>query len=230
MKRFTKALLAVLFLTAFFIVAGCVPEDDPYNPSNDTYVDLGLPSGTLWATCNLGAEAPEQYGDYFAWGETASKTIYNWSTYKYSYGNSDSEQLTKYCNSADFGYNGFTDNLTRLEPTDDAATVNLGNEWRTPTYDQWMELYAHTSWDWTTQKGTKGILFTAKNGKKLFLPAAGGRYDDNLFYFNVEGLYWSSDLYVVSTVSYYNFNSDFCSMKYGSHCHGYSVRPVRSAN
>ena len=226
MKRFLKAIAALLFMMMFFFLAGCVPEDFPYNPNNEKYVDLGLPSGTLWATCNLGADTPEGYGDYFAWGETASKTTFNWTTYKYCKG--EGEQLTKYCSSADFGYNGFADNLTRLEPADDAATVNLGNEWCTPTYDQWVELYENTSWDWTKQNGTKGILFTAKNGNTLFLPAAGGRYDDNLFYYNVEGLYWSSELYVVNSVSYYNFNLDFCSMKYGSRCSGYSVRPVRS--
>ena len=226
----SKAIVALMLLSTWVCITGCVFEDDPFNPSNDAYVDLGLPSGTLWATCNLGAEAPEQYGDYFAWGETESKTTYNWSTYKYSYGDSNVELLTKYCNSADFGYNGFTDNLTRLEPTDDAATVILGNDWCMPTYDQWKELYEHTSWDWTSKKGTKGILFTADNGNTLFLPAAGGRYDDNLFYFNVEGLYWSSELYVVSSVSYFNFNMDFCSMKYGPHRTGYSVRPVRSTH
>lgn len=227
MKRFSKALVALMLITTVIFAAGCTP-DDPNNESNNAYVDLGLPSGTLWAICNLGAEAPEQYGDYFAWGETTSKTTYDWSTYKYC--NGEGDQLTKYCSSADFGYNGFTDNLTRLEPTDDAATVNLGDEWCMPTYDQWLELYEHTSWKWTKQKGTKGILFTGDNGNTLFLPAAGGRYDDNLFYFNVEGLYWSSELYIVCYVSYYNFNSDFCSLKYGVRCRGYSVRPVRSAD
>ena len=228
MKRFLKAIAALLFMMMFFFVAGCVPEDFPYNPNNEKYVDLGLPSGTLWATCNLGADTPEGYGDYFAWAETAPKTTYSWSTYKYRYGDNDIEQLTKYCNSADFGYNGFTDNLTRLEPADDAATVILGDEWCMPTYDQWRELYENTSWSWAKQKGVKGMLFTAKNGNELFLPAGGGRYDDDLFYFNVEGLYWSSELYVSCYVSYYNFNSDFCGLKYGVRCRGYSVRPVRS--
>ena len=86
------------------------------------YVDLGLPSGTLWATCNVGADTPEGYGDYFAWGETQPKDVYNWSNYQYCNGSHD--QLTKYCNNSSYGYNGFTDNLTTLQPGDDAATAN----------------------------------------------------------------------------------------------------------
>lgn len=228
MKSFSKPLAVLMLMTTVIFAVGCTP-DDPDEPIDDTYVDLGLPSGTLWATCNLGADTPEGYGDYFAWAETAPKTTYSWSTYKYRCGESDIEQLTKYCNSADYGYNGFTDNLTRLEPEDDAATVILGDEWCMPTYDQWMELFENTSRSWTKQKGVKGLLFTAKNGKELFLPAGGGRFDDSLFYFNVEGLYWTSELYIVCYVSYFNFNSDYCSLKYGVRCRGYSVRPVRSA-
>lgn len=79
-----------------------------------TYVDLGLPSGTLWATCNVGADTPEGYGDYFAWGETQPKTTYNWSTYRYC--NGDYVKLTKYCGNSSYGYNGFTDDLTVLQP------------------------------------------------------------------------------------------------------------------
>lgn len=212
-----------MLLMAVFCVAGCTSDDD--NESNDAFVDLGLPSGTLWATCNIGANTPEEYGDYFAWGETEPKTIYSWSTYKYC--NGDGDQLTKYCPSADNGYNGFTDALTKLLPEDDAATVILGDEWCTPTRDQWLELWEHTSFKWTKQKGVKGMLFTADNGNDLFLPAAGG-HNDGITYYN-EGLYWSCELYILSNVSYLNFNSDYCSLKYGFRCDGYSVRPVRSS-
>ncbi|MBO4370001.1 MAG: hypothetical protein J5808_01395, partial [Paludibacteraceae bacterium] len=83
------------------------------------YVDLGLPSGTLWATCNVGANTPEEYGDYFAWGETTLKSNYEWSTYKYGTYN----QLTKYCYKSDYGKNGFTDTKTTLDAEDDAATA-----------------------------------------------------------------------------------------------------------
>ena len=131
------------------------------------YVDLGLPSGTLWATCNVGANAPEEYGDYFAWGETAPKDVYNWSTYQYY----DGSNLAKYTGS---------DGLTTLLPEDDAATTNWGNEWRMPTKEEWQELLDNTTNKWTTQNGVNGRLFTGSNGNSLFLPAVGFRWDDDL--------------------------------------------------
>ena len=104
----------------------------------EEYVDLCLPSGTLWATCNLGANVPEEFGDYYAWGETETKTIFTVGTYKYC--NGDFYSLTKYCNDPSYGYNGFTDNLAVLLTEDDAATVNLGDNWCMPTKEQWQEL------------------------------------------------------------------------------------------
>ena len=95
------------------------------------WVDLGLPSGTLWATCNVGANSPEEYGDYFAWGETTTKSSYSWSTYKYCKGSSST--MTKYCTSS---YYGTVDNKTELEPSDDAATANWGSEWQMPSLEQ----------------------------------------------------------------------------------------------
>ena len=157
---------------------------------NHTYVDLGLPSGLLWATCNVGADNPEDYGDYFAWGETQPKSIYNWSTYQYCNGNYNT--LTKYCNNSSYGYNGFTDNLTTLLPEDDAATANWGSDWRMPTKEEWQELYNNTTCTWTTQNGVNGCLFTASNGDTLFLPAAGYRDISSLDYAGSDGLYWSS--------------------------------------
>ena len=110
------------------------------------YVDLGLPSGTLWATCNIGADSPEDYGLYFAWGETTGYSedtsdgrSFDWSTYKYC--NGSSYTLTKYCNDSSRGYNGFTDNLTELVPEDDAATANWGAGWCMPTVEQFDELF-----------------------------------------------------------------------------------------
>ena len=131
------------------------------------YVDLGLPSGLLWATCNVGANAPEEIGDNFAWGETTPKNTYDWSNYQHC--NGSEYTLTKYCNDAEYGYNGFTDNLTTLLPEDDAATANWGNGWRMPTYEEWKELYNNTTMTGTTQNGVEGALFTA-NGNSLFLP------------------------------------------------------------
>ena len=195
------------------------------------YVDLGLPSGTLWATCNVGASKPVEYGDYYAWGETRPKNTYNWSTYKYC--NGDYDQLTKYCNESDLGYNGFTDNLTALQKGDDAATLNWGSGWRTPTLLQWDELLANTTNEWTTQNGVEGRLFTSKkNGKSLFLPAAGNRWGDELNYVGSCGHYWSSSLYTgyPNYAWRFNFDSDgFCMDYNGSRHLGQSVRAVRSA-
>ena len=191
------------------------------------YVDLGLQSGTLWATCNVGVTTPEGFGDYFAWGETLPKDIYNWNTYQYWNGSDNT--LTKYCNNAEYGYNGFTDNLTILLPEDDAATANWGAGWCTPTIEQWEELYQNTTNTWTTQNGVSGCLFTANNGQSLFLPAAGGRSDDE--FYEGFGEYWSSSLTIDCPVGaeIIDFNSDECFMTSGERYNGVSVRPVRSA-
>jgi len=193
------------------------------------YVDLGLPSGTLWATCNVGANAPEEYGDYFAWGEIEPKDTYNWATYKYC--NGESNQLTKYCDSASFGYNGFTDNLTALLPEDDAATANWGNGWRMPTLNEWNELFVNTTHTWTTQNGVKGCLFTASNGNSLFLPAAGYRYYDALNLAGICGYYWLSLLYTERPYDAWAFtlyNWGDYPIHSDDRINGRSVRPVRS--
>ena len=156
------------------------------------YIDLGLPSGLLWATCNVGAEMPEDYGDYFAWGETTTKSVYNWSTYQYC--NGSSSTLTKYCTNSSYGYNGFTDNLTNLLPEDDAAAANWGGDWRMPTKEEWQELLNNTTSVWTTQNGVNGRLFTASNGNSLFLPAAGCRDESILDHTGIRGFYWSNSL------------------------------------
>ena len=191
------------------------------------YVDLGLPSGLLWATCNVGAEAPEDYGDYFAWGETQPKDTYNWSTYQYC--NGSSSTLTKYCNNSSYGYNGFTDNLTTLLPEDDAATANWGSGWRMPTKEEFQELYNNTTVTWTTQNGVNGRLFTASNGNSLFLPAAGGRWDDELDLAGYYGFYWSSSLYAGYPDYAWGlgFNSDYAYVDVHYRNYGFSVRPVR---
>ena len=184
------------------------------------YVDLGLPSGTLWATCNIGADAPEEYGDYFAWGETEPKSVYNWSTYQHCMGTN--RTLTKYCSNSSYGYNGFTDALTILLPEDDAATSNWGNDWRMPTIEECNELISNTTHTWITLNGVTGCLFTASNGNSLFLPATG----------DGGGAYWSSSLRVSmpSTALYFYFRSNgvYANQYFGRH-DGMSVRPVRNA-
>jgi hypothetical protein len=193
------------------IVAGCSKLKAPNNGENDNvqndsivahddslnvhdYVDLGLPSGTLWAACNVGADTPEGYGDYFAWGETAPKEAYDWNVYKYGNFVSDRYEFNKYCTDSVYGLNGFVDNLTLLEPNDDAATVNWGDDWRMPTKEEWEELYQKTTWTWSDINGVKGRLLTGTNGNSIFLPATGFRLDGELICLGL-GIYWSSTLH-----------------------------------
>ena len=194
MKRFTKAIAAIMLNVVVVFSVGCkkadIPESGAYN--GHEFVNLGLSSGTLWATCNVGADNPEDYGDYFAWGETTPKATYNWSTYKYC--NGDYNLLTKYCSQSDFGFNGFTDDLKTLQPSDDAATTNWGEGWSTPTYNQWVELLRKCSHTWTTRNGVNGCLFTARNGNSIFLPAASSRQDDDSRIVGDDGCYWSNTL------------------------------------
>ena len=203
MKRFTKAIVALMLTLTALFAAGCTKPEDPNGGNNvsgtyngHTFVDLGLPSGTLWATCNVGADTPEDYGDYFAWGETMPKDYYDWSTYQYCTGGYYEypfhNMFTKYCSKILSGYNGFTDDLNILLPEDDAATANWGTGWRLPTEAEWWELYYNTTGALTSQNGVYGLLFTAANGNSLFLPAAGWRHQGGLNYPSDDGLYWSS--------------------------------------
>jgi hypothetical protein len=192
------------------------------------YVDLGLPSGLLWATCNVGANAPEEYGDYFAWGETTPKTTFNWSNYQLCNGSENT--LTKYCDNSNYGYNGFTDNLTTLLPEDDAATANWGDGWRMPTNEEFEELYNNTTVTWTQQNGVNGRLFTAANGNSLFLPAAGYRWDVGLYGAGDWGYFWSSSLLTGGPgyALYFIIGSNYyCSISYDNRYIGLTVRPVR---
>lgn len=198
-------------------------------PNNEhEYVDLGLPSGTLWATTNIGANSPEEYGDYFAWGETTPKDIYNWSTYKWCNGSENT--LTKYCTNSSYGNNGFVDNKTELDPEDDAATVNWGDMWCMPSREQIKELIDNCTRQWTQMNGVNGRLFTSNiNGASLFLPASGSRWYGDYDGVSSLGYYWSRTLetgnpsYAISL----RFLSDGVSCAtYFRYC-GFSVRPVR---
>ena len=193
------------------------------------WVDLGLPSGTLWATYNIGASSSEGYGNYYAWGETSTKSTYLWDTYKYANGAYD--KLTKYCYESNYGNNGFTDNLTTLQAGDDPATAQWGSGWRTPSKTQWDELLNNTTRKWTTQNGKAGYLFTSKkNGQSVFLPAAGVRWDSGLNGAGSHGFYWSRSLDTGDPYRVWGlyFSSDDCGMYSGSYrYYGFSMRPVR---
>ena len=154
------------------------------------WVDLGL--SVKWATCNVGAEKSEDYGDYFAWGETEPKENYDWTTYKYCKGTN--KTMTKYCNNSSYGNGGFTDTKTVLDPEDDAATANWGGAWRMPTRTEQDELINNCTWTWTTQNGVNGYKVVGPNGNSIFLPAAGYRNGTSLDDVGSHGCYWSSSL------------------------------------
>ena len=184
------------------------------------WVDLGLPSGLKWATCNVGANKPEEYGDCYAWGETEPKTTYNWSTY---FDTTDGgSTFTKYT----------TDGKTVLDLADDAARANWGGAWRMPTDAEWTELRENCEWTWTDDyngTGVKGRIVTSNNnGNSIFLPAAGFRYNDDLYSTGIYGYYWSSSLNTDSPNTAWNvyFLSDNMYRYYYNRYYGQSVRPV----
>jgi len=190
------------------------------------WVDLGLPSGTLWATCNIGADIPEDYGDYFAWGETEPKDSYNWNTYKWCNGSSNT--MTKYCTDS---YYGTVDNKTELDPEDDAAYVNWGPSWRMPTSEQYRELVDNSTWTWETRNGVNGRLATGPNGNTIFMPAAGCRSWGELHDVGSYCYYWWRTLnrYYSNEASYMSFPGYFplwCDI-YFTRDFGLSVRAVR---
>ena len=202
------------------IILNPAPADD------HEYVDLGLPSGTLWATCNIGANNPEEYGDYFAWGETAPKSYYDWGTYKWC--NGSYYTLTKYCTNSGYGYNGFVDNKTELDPSDDAACAHYPGG-RMPSLVQIQELCDNCTWQWTQRNGVNGQLVTGPNGNTMFLPAAGYRWDESLYCVGSYGYYWSRTLFSSnpSNAVDLGFSSGDVKRDYYYRNNGFTVRAVR---
>lgn len=189
-------------------------------------IDLGL--SVKWASFNLGASKPEEYGNYYKWGETEPADDKGWETYKLAKGVND--KLTKYCSDSRYGYHGFTDDKNRLEPMDDAATVNLGGKWRMPTLDEIRELINKCKREWTTINDMRGICVTGPNGQSVFFPAAGYRNHiyNSLYGIGSSGNYWSATL----NSSNYSYDLYFYSRSWdlGSlyRAFGRSIRPVLS--
>jgi len=184
-------------------------------------IDLGLPSGTKWACCNVGAHTPEEYGGYYAWGETQTKSYYDWNTYSYWH-DSDGDNYPD--------RNELTNIGSDIAGTSyDAATANWGAPWRMPSLAQVQELLNNCSSRWTQQNGVNGRLFTGTNGGTIFLPAAGYRWYDELDYEGSEGNYWSSSLYEsYPNLAYYlYFYSGGASWINYYRYYGFTVRPVR---
>ncbi len=242
MKRDFFALLSVALCAAALCVglASCEKETsiEKQLMNGHKYVDLGLPSGLMWATCNVGASSPEKYGDYFAWGETEEKDEYSWSTYKWCNGDQPVLTFTKY-NTGNSP--GTADHKTTLDLSDDAAHANWGGDWRIPTLEEWNELRNsdNVTWEWTRQKDVSGYLVTSKyNGNSIFLPEAGFRRESDLVTKNPGGDYWTSSLLIDPYDSGSAWNVDFgYDWQAGdSHvydhrrCIGRSVRPVCQIN
>ena len=227
----------------------------PFRPQDvfqQMAVDLGLPSGLLWATCNVGAENPEDYGDYYAWGETETyyepgyaqvkedviwkpgkSAGYDWSSYRYC-DDGKHDRLTKYCTNSNLGFSGFTDNKTVLDPDDDAAHVRWGGGWRMPTVEELDELNNpdYCTWTWTTLNGVNGYSVTSKmsgyTDRSIFLPAAGNRSGTNLYDCGDSGDYGASSLHTSwsSSAKDFVFGSDYHRTSWNGRCNGHSVRPV----
>ena len=175
--------------------AGCVYVPIPTTaiPVPDP-VDLGLT--VKWASFNVGAASPEGYGNYYAWGETQTKSEYTGANYKWEKLDTSTEiyKLTKYCTQASFGYDGYTDGKTILDSEDDAAFVNLGGQWRMPLTGEIVELLDKCTWEWTLLNGVNGYKVTGPNGGSLFLPAAGRKENASTFNAGLHGYYWFSSL------------------------------------
>ena len=184
-------------------------------------VDLGL--SVKWATCNVGASNPEEFGDYFAWGEVKPKSVYDWSTYKYCNGSYNT--LTKYNSDSRYGR---VDNKSTLEAQDDAATVNWGGAWRMPTKAEQDELRTKCKWVWTTLNGVNGYKVIGPNGNSIFLPAAGYMNGRDLVNAGSSGLYCSGSLIAYNPPCAYSvgFVWDLVDWFDSTRKYGYSVRPV----
>ena len=187
------------------------------------YVDLGLPSGLKWATCNVGADSPEGYGNYYAWGETETKT-------EYTQDNSLTYGLTKY----ELKSQGYIDGSGNLTPSHDAATANWGGSWRMPTEAELEELKNICTWTWITQNGVMGYNVTGPNGNSIFLPAAGSRYGASLHNVGIYGKYWSSTPFDGSSGVNNAYNLYFGDggerVYYSGLNNGLTVRPVSGEN
>lgn len=234
MKKVFKTMLVCFVAVVSVAFVGCGKEGDGDSSVNGEgvpagWVDLGLPSGLLWAECNVGATAPEGYGNYFAWGETTTKDTCNWSTYRYCTVNGEGSlaSLTKYNTRTPFGT---VDNLTTLEPGDDAATANMGAGARTPTKADWQELMDNTNAVWDTVNGVNGRTFTAANGNSIFIPAAGHRNSSNIVNEGNYGGFWAASLDTVAPVSAWDFSfySGDQEMNRSNRGLGRSVRAVRA--
>ncbi len=214
---FAVAMCGVLMLTVVSCQEKNNPEEENGNISSQVQaVDLGLPSGIKWANMNVGATTPEGYGDYFAWGETSTKTTYDWSTY---FDSDDGSTFQKYK----------LGGKTTLDLADDAAAANWKGAWRMPTKAEIQELKDKCTWTWTRKNGINGYEVKGPNDNTIFLPASGYRYGTSLISsVGSYGDYWSSSLSEDNSSGAYGLGFDSGGVYWGSgnRYFGLSVRPV----
>lgn len=226
-----------LLLPMIVLVLACDPVLVPAHEKDKigtevghTWVDLGLPSGLKWATCNVGATSPEEFGDYFAWGETVPKSEYSWESYEFFAGfkqYSNIEMFNKYNTNSK---HGLVDNKTTLELSDDAAHVNWGGKWRMPTKAEQDELRNNCDWTQISFNGVKGYDVKGPNGNRIFLPAASYRSGTSVGKVGYEGNYWSSSLYEgnPNNAYYLYFTFYVLCYYYDDHYYRYYGRTVRA--
>lgn len=245
MKKLFKTLMIVALCAATMGITSCGGTDGDGSGNRhgknkaksvpEGWVDLGLPSGLLWAECNLGASAPEDYGNYYAWGETQPKNDYRWETYKLGTGcdfwNGSCDKLYKYNTKEKYGA---VDNKTTLEAADDAATVALGAGARIPTYEEWVELASNAVFTHSQLlNGVKVVKLTGPNGNSIFLPAAGGMAGDELKLAGRVCCYSSSSLNKDypdgAEAAFINWSDDSDGKYSNDRRFGFTIRAVRSS-
>ena len=202
-----KAGISLLSILSFALLISSCKEQSSHK--GHEYVDLGL--SVKWATCNVGAQSPEDYGEYYAWGETTAKTIYTLKGYRFrASGDAPyNAKFSKYDTDDKLG----PVNKKVLEPADDVANVKWGGNWRMPTKEEIEELNWNCDWVWTTQNGVNGVKITSKvegyTDRSIFIPAAGYRTDSRQLFAGESGEYWSSTNSITkASANHLYFDSD----------------------
>lgn len=202
-------------------------KEDPIVVKHPYAVDLGL--SVNWATCNVGASSPLECGGYYSWAEIEEKSNYEWSTYKWA-DYKGYRTVTKYCTNSEYGE---VDNKTVLEPEDDVAHVEWGDNWRMPTFAEFQELQDNCTWEWISVDGINGYKVSG-NGNSIFLPAAGCRYynEEEVRYIGEGGAYWSSTLNEENSncANCFSFfpEDDYLGYDRVSRYPGATIRPVKN--
>ena len=220
-----KKHIILLLLSVMVIACGKDTDQNDATPPEGA-VNLGL--SVYWATCNLGAADPVEYGDYYAWGEVEPKSEYSWENYRFREdGNTEADIIVSKYNSLDI--HGAVDGKTVLEPEDDAAHMRLGGKWRIPTIVEFQELIDSCEWTWTNKRGVLGYNVESKvNGKSIFLPSTGYYFQKGLHGEEFGGYYWMSGTHATTSGKaqrlFFTPNKKLVSIYY--RCLGQPIRPV----